>query len=233
MNHLLKLVLLISALSILGQPALDPDRDQRDVKAVKQAWEWDDGDRIAARMDSSAAAQRLQRHDKQQRRNGVSANSSASTDYPAKAIDIIDGSHDAHLYLPFELFDQLVRLGFADDPQTRSAYRESKDKQRQEAGLPPDMWERLDSLVAPYRSDRKRERDIAFSSLSESDRRLESERLALQVCRDRYVAMREANHQFGPSFKRFLYTAVATSMSSTIVRAQNPKTLAVVNGGCQ
>ena len=231
MNNLLKLSLLISAQSVFGQPALDPDRDLRDVKAVKQAWEWDDGDRIAARMDSSAAAQRLQRHDKQRRR--VSANSSAFTDDGAKAIDIIDGSHDAHLFLPFELFDQLVRLGFADDPHTRSAYRESKDRQRQQTGLPPDMWERLDSLVAAYRSDRHRERDIAFSSLSERDRRLESERLELQLCRDRYVAMREANHQFGPAFKRFLYTAVAASMSSTIVRPQNPQTLAVVNGGCQ
>jgi len=223
---------MLSALSMFAHS--DALRAQPGHQTARASWEWDDNDRIAARMDAVAAAERVVRDEK---KRGVSGKVSSEGAEPLrdsrKAIDIIDGKHDPHLFLPFELFDQLVRLGFADDPLTSSAYRVSKEEQRRQLGLPPDMWERLESMVAPYRSDRTREREITFSSLPAQERRSEAARISMLLCRDRYAALMEAEGQFGPSFKRFLYTAVAPSMSAVVIIKPDPAQLSLVNGGCQ
>lgn len=231
MNRFLTIVVLVAGLSAHGQMVPDREGAGKEIQPNKQAWEWDDRDRIAARVDPAAAAERLRRGETVREDSRLSAEGAG--DSSMKAVDIIDGRRDPHLYLPYELFDQLVRLGFADDPPTRSAYRESKDEQRRQLGLPEDMWERLDSIVAAYRSDRNRQHDVALSGLPGEDRASASTRIEMLVCRDRYAALQEGQTQFGPAFKRFLYTAVAVTMSDIVLQKPEPERLATINGGCQ
>jgi hypothetical protein len=52
------------------------------------------------------------------------------------------------------------------------------------------------------------------------------------TCRDRRAALAAAESAFGPAFERFLYAAVAESLSMTIVRKPDDKFRAVVLGQC-
>ncbi len=224
-----KTILLLQLAVSLGAFSLVARRGEHLGIPDKPAWAWDDSDRITARMDDAAARVRVRRD-----RTRKSATGPATESVSTEPVDVIDGKYDPHLFLPFELFDQLMTMGFADDVRTRAVYRAIKDPYRQRLGLPEDMWERLESIAAPYRSDRKRERENAFSSLPATERLAEGKEIAMLLCRDRYAALQEADRQFGPSFKRFLYEAVASSMSSVVIRKDNDyeATLASVNGGC-
>ncbi len=224
MRVIARLGVLFAVLCLSAQPS------NRAGPAVKRAWEWDDGDRIVARLDKAAARERLRRHAQQWQSNRTGVGSAA---VPTEPFDVIDGSDEPHLFLPWELFDAMMRMAFADDALTREAYRSTKEDQRQRLGLPEDMWERLESIAAAYRNDRRLERENAFSSLPKSSRDEEAVRIGELLCRDRYAALVEADRQFGPAFKRFLYTAVASSLSSLEILEPDAATLESVNRGCQ
>ena len=189
-------------------------------------WQWSDQDRIAARLNDAAAALRVRAH----RASGAAEGAGAAGSI--EAYDVIVGNHDSHLFLPFEIFDNLISLAFADDPNARAAYRESKEDQRKELGLPGDMWEQLESIVAPYRAGRRQERHLAFSNPT-AEVRTEQQTNARMLCRDRLAALGEAQTTFGPAFKRFLYVAIAPTMTQVVLRKPDSNFVKVANGECE
>lgn len=173
-------------------------------------WAWSNGERIAARVDDSAAASRAR----------------------GEAYDVILGKRDPQLFLPVEVFDNVVSLAYADDPATRSAYRESKEEYRQALGLPSDMWTRLESTTAAYRAERRRERELALSGQTPAGS-LESARVRVVLCRERFAALREAERELGSAFTRFLYVAAAPTMTKVVLRKPDAAELSrIAEGRC-
>jgi hypothetical protein len=181
----------------------------------RKPWEWSDEERIAARADATQAAARTRRA------AGVSFEVTA----PTKPYDIIDGKRDAHLMLEFEVFEHMLRMAFADDALTRQVYRASKEAQRQQAGLPSDFWQQMEVISAPYRASYEAHRLQARGDASD-------EPLSTAVCRDRFRALTESRERFGTALSRFLYIAVAPSITEMVVRRPDTARLRVLSRGC-
>lgn len=213
MRKFLKLVaLLLVAPAML---AADPPRE---------AWEWTDTERFEARMDSARAAERA--------RDAQSLSVTAGG-YAAQPYDVIMGNRDAHLFLPFELFNHLVKMALAEDPTTRSTYRAAKETHRVQLGLPVDMWLQLETITAPLKDSQVRERNYAISTEHRSAADPMPRALALDVCRDRYAALTQARDRFGPAFVRFLYAAVAPDLTQFVFSKPDVAALKAANRGCR
>lgn len=198
---------------------------QRPVKA----WEWSNDQRLSLRADPTAAASRVR--DAKPLLEGYVTQTGSDPVY-----DVIVGSRDAHLLLPFEIFGQLVRMGLAEDPVTRKAYRLAKDALREQLGLPSDMWVQLESIAAPYQASMREQRDYATRTIrtyDTSDRKSSKRILSDRVCRDRHAALSEAQSRFGRSFVRFLYEGVAADMVEVVLRQPDFARLRSVDGGCR
>lgn len=225
-------ILTIVTVRMSADQANSPSSEQ-EATHRKNSWEWSDAERIAARLNDVEAAARVRAASGSLSRASHAVGTAGATRVGSNdPHDVIVGSRDPQLFLKFELFDYMVRLSFADDEVTRSAYREIKDKRRAKLGLPPDMWQRLEVIVAPYRADRRREREIALSDRPEAERTADLKVVAALLCRDRFAALTEAEAQFGRAFDRFLYTAVAPDMIQVIARKPDDRVLARVSGGC-
>jgi hypothetical protein len=197
----------------------------------KPAWEWTDEERIAGRIDDASAASRVRAD-----HSRTSASFEAATHAVSERelpYDVVLGDRNPELFLSFDVFDLLIRLAFADDSLTRSAYREGKEIQRESLGLPADMWDRLAVMAAAYRDDRKLEREIALSDMSESTRTTEARFNSRAICRDRFAALSEARAEFGPAFDRFLYSAVAPEMFEVVARRPDANVLRSTSRGCR
>lgn len=180
------------------------------AQSPRRPWEWTDEERLAARADAAAAAARVERAARTAALN--------STAVAARPFDVIAGQHEPQLLLPFEVFDYMMRMGFAEDAATRRAYRAAKDVQRENAGLPSIFWDELESMTAPYRGSLARQRAGAAGE---------------EVCRDRFDSLIKVTNRFGLSFLRFLYEGVAPDMTQIIFKKPNIAALRAQSGGCR
>jgi len=179
-----------------------------------------------SRVDDAGAAARV-RAGSAKASAAIGAIKSNSNQIP-QPYDVIDGKQTPKLFLTYELFDELMLMGFADDAVTRDAYRTSKERYRKTEGLPADVWGRLDELSVLYRADRNRDKNSR-----QSIRPMNAVESTNDLCRDRFEALSAADHTFGPAFRRFLYAAVAPDLYQVVLRRPDlPRLLAVI-GGCQ
>lgn len=222
MSHrTVSLVVALTAFSLVTAVASDDVPSRRNV--TRRAWQWNDSDRFAERSNDAAAA----------RRAAASRNSGVSSDQIKTPVyDVIDGSRNPELFLEFELFDQMMMGTFAADSKTREMYRLSKDAARRATGLPPDFWDRAGAIAAPYLQDRLEEKRIGM--LAARWPKYENEQIAnnLLLCRDRSAAMAELRREF-PRFSEFLYSAIAPSMSMTVLRKPDLQLQQIARGECQ
>jgi hypothetical protein len=184
---------------------------------ARRPWEWSDEDRLAERSNDTAAARRAAARGHVQ---------------PETVYDVIDGSRDPHLFFEFELFDQMMMLAYADDARTREVYRESKDTLRQAAGLPADFWERVGAIAAPYRKDRSDEKRLGLATARSRQHEAEQNAVSLRLCRDRRAALAALRQEF-PRFGEFLYSAIAPTMSMTVLRESDLDLRDAVQGACK
>lgn len=158
----------------------------------------------------------------------------AASDPAAAPHDVIAGSRDPHLFFPSDLLDMVATMAYADESMTRNAYRHSHEDNLRAIGLPADFWESLEVITAAYRADRKDEKHNAFSDRSQAEKNAAQEVIYARMCRDGRAALREAQERFGPKFARFLYTAVAPTMTFTFLRKVDPEELRrVATGECE
>jgi hypothetical protein len=125
-------------------------------------------------------------------------------------------------------------MAYAEEFETRLAYRESKEDDRKAIGLPDDFWDSLEVISAAYRADRRDAEHYALSQLPESEKHAAKEVAYKRMCRDRRAAMREAEERFGAKFTQFLYRAVAPSITSLILHKTDPQEMRrVMAGECE
>ncbi|HEV7765115.1 MAG TPA: hypothetical protein VGQ76_08950 [Thermoanaerobaculia bacterium] len=195
------------------------------AQTPKQPWEWTDAERIAALTDDTAVAARLRAYRASQPPAATFAVEGIANDPIAGVYDRIEGRRDPHLFFRSDLLDMVATMAYADESMTRNAYRHSKEDALEALGLPADFWETLEVITAAYRADRKDEKHNAFSDRSEAEKNAGQEVIYARMCRDRRAALREAEERFGPKFVQFLYTAVAPTMTRTILRKIDPEEL--------
>lgn len=183
----------------------------------KPAWEWTLEERIAERTDPAkirervaAAGQRALEYDQQEGTKRVRS-------VPA---DHIDGDRDPALFLDFEVFDRLMRVGFARDVRVRDSYREGYAPHLRRLELPDDFWERLDAATADYRGL------VPEPGQPYGD--------PLQICAARIDALARTRQVFGSvRFDRFLYEGLVPEMSMTTTTAIPAYSLRYLAGGCR
>jgi hypothetical protein len=146
-------------------------------------------------------------------------------------VDSLSGQREPHLFMPHELFDSLVTMAFADDAVTREAYQGSLEDARVEAGLPVDLWDRLEQIAAAYVDLRRREREIGLSTIPEPQKWELMHAVSMERCREAYNARIAAEAEFGPAFRMFLYIGVAPGHGSLIYR-HDPDDMRRVSRGC-
>ena len=192
---------------------------------ARPAWAWSDEERFAALVDEAAAARRLQAH----RSTGLENAGGRA----AQPIDAIDGRRDPHLYFAWELFQRMVTGAYPDDVAAGLAYRESKEGVRKSLGLPDDLWERMEPMVAAYRAARQQERDEALASAGVGQDAIAANAMAVEVCAQRHRALVEAQQTFGDRFDRFLYLGVAPTMYRVTLRRPGQEVLRIAKGDCE
>src|SRR5436305_2081275 len=111
------------ASSVAAAPTGDsPGGLIKPVTQTKPPWDWTVDERLAARHDPIAAAERV----RSARRDGRIAAQAVSDDgaqSPSDQVDFISGRDHPELLLSWEIFDTMASLAYADDPDARSTYR--------------------------------------------------------------------------------------------------------------
>lgn len=144
--------------------------------------------------------------------------------------DVISGRFHPELFLPHELFQNVVR-GAAFD----AGYRRAFEARAQSAGLPPDFWSRLASLSTAFIGDLRAQRD-RLSDKSAAGRALAMANwvaLDRKTCHDRAIALRAARAAFGTALDHFMYEYVAPSLSIYLDEVPDENTLRSREAGCE
>ena len=206
------------------------------AQAPKPAWRWTLDERLAARHDPAAAHERLRA--REQVSSMAKRGATANLTLPDQ-VDFISGKEHPELLLPWELFDNMMRMAYADDPEVRSIFREAKSSSLTASGLPPDFWIRLEAISVAYLSDSTQLRDLHKRRVGNAavHRRIAVQSAGLEnlKCRDRADAIAAARHEFGEKFDQFLYTGVAPSMFISIARLGQASQAREreIEGGCR
>jgi len=154
-------------------------------------------------------------------------------------VDEFVGKTHPELFLPVEVFRELINLTVAGPPSICQAMREGFTSEVRGHELPPDFWERLQSISAPYAADLLAERELRASVQQHSGRARQRAQAAIaqkrnDVCRSRADALAMARSEFGRDrFDRFLYEAIAVNMFHSADRPDDPEVLRRMEGGCR
>lgn len=204
-------------------------------KTERRAWEWPVEERIALRTDPAAASQRVSASRKGRR---VEANQAQQQNIH----DRFTGSTHPELFLPTEVFDELMKLAFLLKPLVNDSFRADMEPIVAGYGLPKDFWERLRNLSAIYMADANRAHDFpAVRKLAADSTQREREDFDREfnrnyelLCRSRVDALAKARQEFGAErFDRFLYGAIARNMFHTAFGPHDPQALRRLEAGCR
>jgi hypothetical protein len=152
-------------------------------------------------------------------------------------VDTIQGDTNPELFLTFELFDQLLEMGFPPHGMNQRESRRLIEEQAVVLGFGQDLWDRLERAAAPFLKLRRREERLARNGLLPS-RPADGTKMspeALHWCRERARAIAAAKAEFGEeSFLRLLYAGVTPGFGITYVfDPGDADRLRYVEGGCR
>lgn len=159
-----------------------------------------DRDRIARRFDLSAA---------EQRRAAAIAAARIARDTKA---DVVLGSEDPELLLPWELVDRLANV--LGDDVVLETYRERWTSRGSERYLGDDFVNRLRAALGPLLNAEAKRRALQAELSRDAGNReaiqAEWSRVNSSICRLRADVLAESHKTFGhKNFQRFLYEVVA------------------------
>ena len=220
--------LLLSVAFLVGVAPVRADGTTTKDKAVKPAWQWTLDERLAKRFDPEA------------RRARIAAKIAVEADFQKKVeaaglpplegagdfaersrredLDVINGRQNPELFLPVELFGNLLLDAFPPGGIDPTEYRSMIESRAAALGFGTDLWPRLRRLAAPVLEfDRKREK-LARTNPSavhiHDGAKMDADELIF--CRDRADALAKAEAEFGKEpFLRLLYEAVVPSSEVT------------------
>jgi len=214
----------------------------------KEIWQLTDDERIAERLDPQKMRERAASHAVALSRlhnPGTSSSMSTGTAEGVPTKLIIDGAEHPELFLPFELFGQLLRgVDPTLNPIDRQVSRAILDEKIKGFGYDPEtFWNGVEVSAHRYFEVRVGGAEPRAASNSPKHPQLESmpsppepvdSRVSL--CRARWTALNSARDHFGQDkFDRFLYTVIAPTMT---VASDTPGPaegvgLRYLSGGCQ
>lgn len=154
-----------------------------------------------------------------------------------RGVDAFSGRENPELYLPFELFQHLVRTAYLSP--AREDFRKIMWPAAASIGAQEDFWDRLMPEIAPYVAELAREQALAqaMHEAKEPQRgQLIAELQALQArnCGRRADAHAAAGRAFGDEwFDQFLYVAVAPNLSQVARTLPSAEDLRRAEQGCR
>jgi hypothetical protein len=174
-------------------------------------------------------------------RDGLHAQAvSAQTSSPTnRFVDAFEGKHHPELFLPHEVFDELIKLAFTGSPRASRIIQDGFKHDVKRIGLPSDFWERLHSLSTIYIADLGDLTDAGagIRKLTGRGRERAEARLAarqVDLCRSRVDALDAARREFGRErFDRFLYEVIAVNMFYGADRLPYAELLQQAERGCR
>lgn len=207
----------------------------------REPWEWTDDERIAARLDPAQMRERADAFARRERNHPNDATESEES----SPRDVIDGSRNPELFLPYELFNWLMNGVVTEDPKARDLWRLSLGSRLRGTGVDEaSFWQQLEQVVAGYTRVQSEQDQIAEEGARTSDvgkrrsLRKKQESFGLVLCRARHEALEAARAHFGrETFDRILYDGVAASgLTSSAVHTpgrDEAAGLRYVAGGCK
>jgi hypothetical protein len=170
--------------------------------AGREPWRWTDEERLAARFDPESIRERREEYQKQQRARNSNARAVSQT------VNIIDGTRNPELLLPWELFQTLVLRALSDDSPAREPNRHRYAQLAPWIAGAPDFWSRLETAALPFTDAIERSRESGRIERESGIPPAPEE--ASDFCRSRLVALEAAREAFGRErFDEFLYTTLA------------------------
>jgi hypothetical protein len=214
------IAMLLCAVSVFAQQAKAP-------------WTLTVDERIALRASPELARERVGSGKRLQ-------TSSESAATPDVAVDAFDGQTHPELFLPHEVFEELMELAFLAPSPTGDVVRTGFLPLVKQHGLPPDFWQRLQAVSTVYLADNRAVRDLLDTDsprLTTPARQRMEEALELKhadACRSRADALATARKEFGRErFDRFLYQVIAVNMFLAADRLADPEILRQAERGCR
>jgi len=225
-------LIMLCAVSLIA--AGQPQKGNRKASS-KAAWEWTVEERIAARTDPQAARERL-REPGMRRQMPVEQSASVAA---APVVEAFDGTTHPELFLPYQVFHELIVMAFAADPRSAQLNRAGLNPEVEKHGLPADFSERLEVISTVHAADHRAIRDslAAVGRQSGAARQRAEEILQmknLDICRSRADALAAARKEFGQErFDRFLYEVIAIHMFTVGDRLPDGELLRQAEEGCR
>jgi len=178
-----------------------------------------------------------------QRRSDRSLRSSrlkvAGTSVTSSVSDIIQGSKNPELLLPWELHRFLISTAFYEDPAVTTQWRSRLLKAVPDLGVHDTFWATLQKVSADYLKDQREITALSVEMKSADVGRKESLRRRILAkesgqCQQRLIALERAYETFGREwFGEFLYRAVAPSLTISSTAPTSAEKLRFVSRGCR
>ena len=193
----------------------------------KAPWLWTLEERIAEITNRERARERVAERRAQE----------PQASHDPRVVDDFNGRAHPELFLPVEVFEQLLRLTFINDTPATQELRDAWMPQVTGHGLPADFWDRLETISAAYVAETRAVTELLRTEHQLLDAKRRPDLLAARhdsVCRTRADALERARREFGRErFDRFLYEVIAVNMFSTYFDTPaNPAALRRVEEGC-
>jgi hypothetical protein len=214
---------------------LEPHTDH--FVASKEAWQWTDDERITARLDPVQIRERAAAHAARSfNRPGVSSSLAVGSGEPVSFR--IDGAENPELFLPFELFGDLLRGVDGKLPAIdRDVERAILAPRIRSFGYEPDtFWSDFGTVAKRYFEVRDgTQRSTVNHAKPEAAQSPSGPNDAyIALCRERLSVLAAARSHFGrEKFDRFLYQVVAPTLSSSSRFPDEAQGLRYMAGGCQ
>jgi len=208
-------------------------------------WELTLEERLHQRFDPAALKARAARRAAEQQAaarwfpsspEGPFAARSTATDSSEHLTETVDGNQAPELFLPLELFDHLLLMGFPPEGKDQAETRRIIENRAVPLGFGRDFWQRLGAAAGTYLAVQKqRQPGKRLSDSSEDISKLDAEDLLR--CRARKEAFAAAEAEFGEkNLRRLLYIGVAPGFSITYAIddvTEHSHYLRFLEGGCQ
>ncbi|MCU1230759.1 MAG: hypothetical protein JWO97_3643 [Acidobacteria bacterium] len=210
----------------------------------KPAWQWTLEERLAKRYDPASLKDRITREATEpfgimSVPQGTIANPSPTA---ARYPSIIVGARDPELFMPWELFDDVVRHAYSSDPASRAEIRAQIEQRAKQANfrLPDGFWAELGRTAKPWidlgdRVQRAGRQLRLANPIETRELRHDLDQARDEACTVRFNAFNAVREHFGANWiAQFLYETVAPDV--TLIRAagaDDPVQVLSFEGGCR
>jgi hypothetical protein len=188
-------------------------------------WRWDLEARLRLRFDDASRLERLNV-------TGIHPDAGSSR-------NLVDGSKNPELLLPWELYQFLMSTAFYGDPDVASAWRSRYARVVPRLKIDEQFWIRLEKASTPYLATERELKALGDRVKASGPRDmnqvlLRAATIERNLCHQRMIALNNANSTFGSDwFGEFLYLAVAPNIKVSSDSPMSPEQHRRVSGGCQ